>query len=266
MTDTLQRVTATPGRFAGVDFTVLGSGLPVTVFAHGLGGSASEVRPLANRVTGTRVVLSFRGHGTSDGLPDGWDYDLLAADLLAVADHVGATGCLGLSLGSGALLRVLRDDPARFTRLAMVLPAALDAARADGATDRLDRLGAAIDSGRTDEVAALLLDEVPAHLHGTRAVPLLLGRRAAELVRRPAPVPRTADRPLEDRAVLAEVTADCLVVAQQDDPLHTVSLARELAGALPSARLLELPPGGVFWTASRIVQAQLADHLAPETP
>ena len=257
---------ATPGRVQGVEFSVLGDGLPVTVFSHGLGGSSSEVRPLAVRSRGTRVLMSFRGHGASDSLPGGWDYDLLAADLLAVADHVGATRCLGLSLGSGALLRVLRDDPGRFERLAMVLPAALDAARADGATSRLDELGAAIDRGDTDTVAALLLAEVPRHLHDTRAVPLLLRRRATELVRRPAPVPLSADRPLVDRAVLSAVTGRCLVVAQSEDALHTVALARELAAALPTADLLELPAGGVFWTATRVVQQALADHLTPEIP
>lgn len=255
---------ATAGRVEGVEFSLIGSGLPVTVFAHGLGGSAAEVRPLALRTKGTRVVLSFRGHGGSDALPGGWDYDLLAADLLAIADEVGATRCVGLSLGSGALLRILRDLPGRFERLAMVLPAALDAARADGATARLDQLGSAIDRGDVDAVAALLLVEVPPHLHGTRAVPFLLRRRAAELVRRPAPVPLGADRPLLDRSVLSAVHAPCLVIGQQDDPLHPIALARELATALPRAELLELPPGGVFWTATRLVQHALADHLTPE--
>lgn len=256
----------TPGRVAGVEFAVLGAGLPVTVFAHGLGGSAAEVRPLAARVRGTRVVMSFRGHGGSDALPGGWDYDLLAADLQTVAEHVGATGALGLSLGSAALLRILRDEPGRFGRLAFVLPAALDTARADGATVRLDVLGAAIDRGDVDLVARLLMVEVPDHLHGTRAVPLLLRRRAEALVRRPAPVALSPERPLEDRRVLAAVTAPCLVVAQQHDPLHTTAVARELTAALPHARLIELPPGGVFWTATRTVQHALADHLTPEAP
>ena len=81
----------TDGRVGGVAFTVVGEGSPVTVFAHGLGGSSAETRPLASRTGGTRVLLDFRGHGTSDPLVDGWDYDLLAEDLLAVADATGAS-------------------------------------------------------------------------------------------------------------------------------------------------------------------------------
>lgn len=257
---TLSAVPVT-GRVAGVRFTVLGDGGPVTVFAHGLGGSAAETRPLALRVGGTRVLLSFRGHGDSDALPGGWDYDVLADDLRAVADHVGATACVGLSLGCGALLRVLRDEPARFDRLALVMPAALDGARSDGATLRLQSLGAAIDRGDVDAVTALLLSEVPAALRGRRAVPLLLARRAAELVQRPAPVPLRPDRPLADRAVLAAVLAPTLVVGQADDPLHPLSLAAELAACLPRAELLALPEGGVFWTDAVRAQTALARHL-----
>jgi len=256
----------TGARVDGVSFAVLGGGEPVTVFAHGLGGSSAEVRPFAARAPGTRVLLSFRGHGDSDALPGGWDYDLLAADVLAVADRVGASACVGLSVGSGALLRVLRDAPHRFDRLAFVLPAALDAPRTDGASLRLARLGDAIDAGDAAHVSALLLGEVPAHLQSSRAVRLLLHRRAIELVRRPAPVPLRADRPLQDRAVLHDVRAACLVVGQQDDPLHPLVLAQELAEVLPAASLLALPAGGVFWTAARAVQNALAEHLTVEVP
>lgn len=249
------------GRVAGVEFSVLGDGGPVTVFAHGLGGSSGETRPLALKAPGTRVLLNFRGHGDSAALVDGWDYDLLAEDLLAVADHVGADACVGLSLGCGALLRILRDRPDRFDRLAMVMPAALDAARTDGATVRLQQLGAAIDRGDVEAVTALLLTEVPEPLRERRAVPLLLARRAAELVQRPAPVPRTTDRPLADRSVLSAVTAPTLVVGQAEDRLHPLELAREVAAALPRAELLALPEGGVFWTCAAQAQAALARHL-----
>ena len=259
-------VVQTTGRVRGVDFTALSNGRareagPITVFAHGLGGTSGETRPLALKAPGTRVLLTFRGHGGSAALVDGWDYDLLAEDLLAVADHVGADACVGLSLGCGALLRVLRDAPERFARLAMVMPAALDAARTDGATVRLQQLGDAIDRGDVDAVTELLLTEVPEALRGRRAIPLLLARRAAELVQRPAPVPRTTDRPLADRSVLGRVSAPTLVIGQAEDRLHPLELAREVAAALPRAELLALPEGGVFWTCAAQAQAALAAHL-----
>ena len=254
-------VVATPGQVAGVAFDVAGAGLPVTVFAHGLGGSSSEVRPLGTRAPGTRVLLSFRGHGESDALPGGWDYDLLATDLLTIADHVGATCAVGLSLGAGALLRLLSAQPDRFARLTFVLPAALDATRSDAATARLERLGAAIDRGDAPAVTALLLSEVPEASRVRRGAQLLVARRAEQLLRRPAPAPLRDDRPLLDRSVLSKVLAPALVVGQAGDPLHPLDLAAELADVLPDARLLALPEGGVFWTAARQAQQAIADHL-----
>lgn len=250
------------GRVSGVSYTVLGEGGPVTVFAHGLGGSVAETRPLATRVAGTRVLLDFRSHGDSDAVDGGWDYDTLADDLLAVADHVGASQAVGLSLGSGALLRALSRDPLRFSRLAFVLPAAIDSARRDGATARLQRLGAAITAQDARRVADVLLEELPPEVRVRRGVDALVLRRAQQLVTRPAPAPRGQDRPLPDRSLLAQLHVPALVVGQRGDDLHPVDLAAELAAALPRATLLTLPAGGVFWTAGRETQTALADHLS----
>jgi pimeloyl-ACP methyl ester carboxylesterase len=254
------------GRVGGIAVEVLGSGGPVTVFAHGLGGSSSETRPLATRVPGTRVLLTFRGHGDSDPLEDGWSYDAFADDLLAVADATGADRACGLSLGSGVLLHLLAREPDRFARIACVMPAALDGGRPDGALERVRRLGIAIDGGDVDEVTRLLVEEVPPEARERRGVRLLLRRRAAALCEKPSPRPAAPDqRPLDDRGVLSRVSAPALVVAQQGDPLHATDVAQDLAAALPGAELLVVPEGGVFWTASKRVQTALAEHLVPPT-
>jgi 3-oxoadipate enol-lactonase len=250
------------GNVGGVAYVVLGEGAPVTVFAHGLGGSVAETRPLATRVAGTRVLLEFRGHGDSGPVEGGWDYDTLADDLLAVADAVGATQAVGLSLGAGALLRALSRDPHRFHKLAFVLPAAIDATRRDGATERLHRLGAAIDRADARGAADVLLEELPDEVRSRRGVDALVLRRAAQLVTRSAPAPRGEDRPLRDRSLLPAVTSPTLVLAQEGDDLHPADLAAELHEGLADSELITLPPGGVFWTAGREAQLALARHLA----
>jgi pimeloyl-ACP methyl ester carboxylesterase len=254
-------LSAPSGTIGGVSFVVLGSGEPITVFAHGLGGSVAEIRPLATRVPGTRVLLDFRGHGDSALLQDGWDYDLLADDLLAVADAVGATRAVGLSLGAGALLRALSRDPQRFAKVAFVLPAAIDAHRKDGATERLLRLGDAISRQDARGTADILLEELPASVRQRRGVDALVFRRASQLVLKPAPAPRSADRPLPDRLLVRKITCPALVVSQLEDPLHPSGLAVELAALLPDAEHVILPEGGVFWTAARDAQVALAHHL-----
>ena len=257
-------VATAPARVAGVDVAVVGTGLPVTVFAHGLGGSSVECRPLAARSPGTRLLLTFRGHGSSDALPGGWTYDDLADDLAAVASDFGATRAVGLSLGAGALLRLLQRDPERFERVAFVLPAALDQSREDRATAQLLRLADAIISGDEPTVVALLLDDVPEAIRERGGVRVLVDRRARALLGTTPPYPRGADAPLPSLDPLTRVGAHALVVTQADDALHPASVGVRLAAALPHADLLALPPGGVFWTATRQVQDALARHLAVE--
>jgi pimeloyl-ACP methyl ester carboxylesterase len=252
---------APSGVVGDVSFVVLGDGGPVTVFAHGLGGSVAETRPLATRVAGTRVLLDFRGHGDSAEQPEGWDYDTLADDLLSVADAVGASQAVGLSLGAGALLRALTRDPSRFRKLTFVLPAAIDDTRRDGATERLHRLGAAITAVDARAVADVLLEELPLEVRSRRGVDALVLRRAQQLVTKPAPAPRLEDRPLHDRTLLAALDVPTLVVTQEKDALHPADLGRDLAAAI-GADLLELPEGGVFWTDAKRLQSALADHLS----
>jgi len=249
------------GTLDGIAYRVLGEGGPITVFAHGLGGSTAETRPLAQRVPGTRVLLDFRGHGDSDRLENGWDYELLAGDLLAVADATGATQAVGLSLGAGALLRLLDRDPDRFSKVAFVLPAAIDSTRKDGATLRLQRLGDAISRCDARGAADLLLDELPMEVRHRRGIDALVLRRATQLVTRPAPAPRYDDRPLLDRSALTHIRCPALVIGQRHDPLHPAGLAAELALALPQAELVTLDEGGVFWTQLPEAQQALARHL-----
>ncbi len=133
-----------PGRTGEVAWTALGPGSPVTVFAHGLGGSAAETRPLATGVPGTRVLLSFRGHGASGPLPGGWDYDLLAADLRAVADEVRRDA------GGRALARRRRADAPARERPGPLRAGGLPAARRDRPHPRRRRDPAAGGARRRD--------------------------------------------------------------------------------------------------------------------
>lgn len=256
------RSAGTTGRVGGVEYVVYGDGEPVTVFAHGLAGSISEIKPLAMPLAGTRVLFHFRGHGASDALSDGWDYDLLAADLLNVVDAFAASNVCGLSLGSGAILRVLASDPQRFDRLGFVMPAILDSPRTDAAIGRLERLGAAIESGDRAAITGLLFEEVPSHLHADRVTQILLARRASELLALTPPAPRGVDVPITDRSELRKVIAPAVVISQRDDRLHPVSIAAQLANALGNAELTELEPGGVFWTQLDQTRDLLKKHFA----
>ncbi len=251
------------GEVRGVEYFVVGNGGPVTLFAHGIGGSISETRPLATELAGTRVFLHFRGHQGSAPIPEGWDYPSLAEDIRAVADEVGATRAAGISMGAGALLRVVAEDANRFERLAFIMPAALTQARGDGAIERLHRMSDAVHAADEALLTELILQDVPAHLRSTRAPQLLAARRARDLLMIEPAHAKADVRPIEDLADLIHVHAPTLVLSQRDDSLHPAEIAQTLANWLPNSELVELAPGGVFWTEHTTARYLIAEHLTP---
>lgn len=121
-----------------IELITTGSGLPATVFAHGVTGSIQSTRPFGSGVMGSRTFFHFRGYGASGPAVKPLTYSALEADLRAIADHVWATQALGVSMGAGALCSLLARSPLRFERLVFVLPAALDRPRTDDALDGLE--------------------------------------------------------------------------------------------------------------------------------
>src|SRR4029453_11294125 len=148
---------------------VSGVGDPVTVFAHGLAGDITGTRPLGSAVAGRRVFLQFRGHGRSDAPPGPWSFADLARDRRAVADRSGATRALGVSMGAGALCRLLAETPDRFDRVVLYLPAPLDGVRPPVAAARLERLLTAVESGEAAAVAEAVEAEMPPSVRNTPA-------------------------------------------------------------------------------------------------
>ena len=242
---------------------VLGTGDPVTIFAHGLAGTADDCRPWANAVTGTAVLLELRGHGRSGPVPDeGWSYDTFAADLEGVAEETGAHQAVAVSVAACALLSWLSREPERFDRVVLVLPAALAEVRVDAASERLAGLGRMALAGDSKAITAALLAELPAVVAESRLARIWASRRASRLVTTPPPLPR-ADLapPVTDVSALAAVTAEVLVLAERGDPLHPEAIAIQVADAIPRSRLVVMEHGALHWTARAEVTALIAEHL-----
>lgn len=247
-----------------LEYLVTGSGRPVTVFAHGLAGSIAETRPLGSAVAGSRVFMHFRGHGASSASESPWSYAALAAELRAVADHVGATRAVGVSLGAGALTTLLAQTPDRFERLVFFLPAVLDRPRRDAALARLHAMATQVDARDVDALAALLLAEQPNGVRDRADVLAYVRRQADALVGTPvsAALRHMPDEvPVSDRRVLAAVTAPALVIAQQGDSAHPVWVAEQLAAALPAGDLHVFGADGALWSARAELRALVAGFL-----
>ena len=251
------------GLSPSLEVLALGSGEPVTVLAHGVGGSITETRPLAGGLVGTRVLYAARGHGRSPLGDEPVTYDVLAGDLSRVADDAGATRAVGVSMGAGSVLSLLARVPGRFARVVLFLPASLEQPRDGAALARGLALADALDAGDVDPVAGLVAAEVPADLAGVAAAyvrartAFLLGSSGVASVLRSL----STQAPVRDREQLRAVTADVLLLAQDGDPLHPASVARELAALLPSATLEVFDRPGALLRERRRVRELVVGFL-----
>lgn len=241
-----------------------GQGEPVTLLVHGVAGSAVDTRPYATALPGTAVHAELRGHGKSPELPaEGWSYELLARDLAETADACGAHRALGISLGAGVLLHLAAKEPGRFSALVLVMPASVDRPRTDAAVERLAALEPAVVAGDVEVLRDAFLAELPPEVAAHRGARLAAHRKAVLLASRRPPKPTSRDLvPVPDRTALLAVSCPVLVLAHEQDPLHPVAVAEDVAAALPRSELVVLPPGGLGWALDAAVPARVAAALA----
>jgi 3-oxoadipate enol-lactonase len=222
-----------------------GTGEPVTVLAHGLTNSCTELAAFTPLVAGTKVRFCFRGHGHSSAPPSGYGFADFARDLDAVARTFDARNAVGTSLGAGAICNLLGDDPARFDRIVLLLPAALDVTVGGAGADLL-RTASILESMPLDRAIDTILSE-PARAAKYREAPwlreldLVLWRDMNRLGVARALRGIVGDVAIRDRELLRTVDSPALIIAREGDAVHPARVARALAELLPNAELIMLP-------------------------
>ncbi len=229
---------------ATLHYEVEGSGDPITVFAHGLTNSCMELAAFTPFAPGTKVRFCFRGHGHSS-LPARGSYRFadFSRDLDEVARATGARNVVGTSLGAGAVVNLLGAQPARFERVVLLLPAALDAPIGDHSL--FDRTADLLESLPRDAAIEAILSEsgrarnYAANPH-LREFDLMLWqdmnpKGVARAIREV-----TRDVAIDDRDRLREVTAPVMVISREGDAIHPAEVGRTLAGIMPNAELVVL--------------------------
>ncbi|GAA0650534.1 hypothetical protein GCM10010174_87750 [Kutzneria viridogrisea] len=237
-----------------------GRGSPVTLIAPGLGATEGEARIPASGLSGTRVVATLPSHGDAPDAPDDyWSYSRIAADLLGVADEIGASRAIGTSLGAGALTSIAAAHPHRFDRLVLLLPAALDRPRAPAAMWSYERLADAAQAGDVRELRELVAAEVPTGMDVGDHV----DRRTAALLRLSSALRAIPEQvPVADATQLSSVAAPVLVIGAVGDPLHPEQVAKDVARAFPAAHLELFDSAAPLITHRKEIRSLLVDFLA----
>lgn len=226
-------------------------GEPTILLLHGQPGSASDW-------DGVRAAIGPRARAIAIDRP-GWNGNSSASDLagnaraaLAALEHSGAERAtlVGHSLGAAVAAWLAAEQPDRVTALVLVSPSANRAS-----LNRLDLLLAAPLVGPA--LAAVGLATVGAVLH-TRALrdrvasaldfdERYLQRSAAGLLRPPTWRVFTSEQrmlirqlpSLEER--LGAISSPTTIVSGTADRIVTPSSARELAGQIRGAELVQIP-------------------------
>ena len=232
------------GPDCGLWVETIGSGEPVTVYAHGVTSSIAELEPLAARAPGTRVLFDFRGHGHSETPPEsaGYDHASMRRDLEHVADRYEATQAFGISMGAGAILSLLEDHPDKFERLVFFIPASIDAPN-EGSPIAFPAMAHMLETYTLEEVVTRTIDApAQAPLFERRPYWRALWRERILRMNRVG-IPRalrayvSGTYPMRDASALKRVHAPVLILGHENDPIHDASVARRLADLLPNATL-----------------------------
>lgn len=225
-----------------------GRGMPV-LFQHGLGGSEAQVAQVfPDDGNWRRITTECRGHGAStSGTARPFSIAMFAADIIAVADHLGLDRFVagGISMGAAIALHLAKACPDRVAGLVLVRPAwAFERAPENMQPIR--------------EVAELIKSHP---LREARAI--FEASETADRLRSEAPDNLASlqgyfDRPdiIAFADVLADIAADAtgvseadaarirlptLVIGNRMDAIHPMQTAESLANAIPEARFIEAP-------------------------
>jgi pimeloyl-ACP methyl ester carboxylesterase len=235
------------GRLAGDE---AGEGTPV-VLLHGLTATRRYVvMGSKNLERGGHRVIAYdaRGHGRS-APADGYGYDKLAGDLLAVLDDRGIDRAVlaGASMGAHTLVRFALEHPGRAAALVIVTPA-YDPDTPERDLDRWDRLSRGLREGGVEGfIAAYGEPRVPDSFKAT--VETVLRQRLSAHEHPDAvadaleQVPRS--HAFDSWDALARLDLPVTVVASRDeaDPEHPYATGARYAEAIPGAELVSEEPG-----------------------
>jgi esterase len=106
---------------------LVGHGAHEVLVLHGWFGDAHSFAPMEPALDGATfryTFMDYRGYGGMLGVPGAYSIDEIAADALALADHLGFAqfSLVGHSMGAKAAQRVLTRAPQRVRKLVALTP------------------------------------------------------------------------------------------------------------------------------------------------
>lgn len=212
------------------------------VFANSLGTDTRMWDDVSWRLPGLRrIAFDKRGHGLSATPPGPWTVEDLAADVIALMDHLGLDRAViaGCSIG-GQIAQVLAaDHPDRVSALVL----SNTGAKLGTAESWADRISA-VQTGGIGSIAETILERwfAPAFLSSDEVRPwrsLLLGCDPAGYVETCAALSRA-----DLRGRVGRIAVPVVMIAGGQDRASPPAVVHGTAAMIPGARVVDLPESG----------------------
>lgn len=206
-----------------------GQGRPM-IFQHGLAAKAQQIFGLLDGIGNRVISIDCPGHGKSI-LPDDVDvsFEYYTDVIIKQLNRLGIDQAIfgGLSMGSGIALQAALRYPDRVQALILHRPAWLEQGFPDNLMELKDatnymRMENGKDEFAKTEAFVKLKTELPA------AADSVMGIFSEE---QQSCLPKVieqmvADSPISSLNQLAKLSMPCLILANDDDPLHPYELAK----------------------------------------
>lgn len=247
-----------------------GEGQPF-IFQHGLGAQAQQPQGLLAALEGVQLIsMDCRGHGQSPIDPQtAPSFEAYTQDVIRMMDHLKIERAIfgGISMGSGISLRMALHHPERVKGLVLVRPAWLDQGTPENLAILLE-VARLIDTpdGKAAFEALPYMEEVKTSL--PRAAASIMGLFARDQQQDTATVLNhmVKDVPFSHNDALHQLDLPCLLIANDNDPLHPYELAAEIASHISGSQLKRVTSRYKVDTAHReevrqIVSTFITEHL-----
>lgn len=229
-------------------YEVKGEGLPF-IFLHGLGNDHTHAFNTMEIRDGVQLIsLDQHGHGTSGYDWDHMNFDTMADDVVALADHLGLERFLvgGISMGAGVSVNLATRYPKRLLGAVLIRPAWMDGpmdpdfirwfAKAYEYINQEDGLRKYQQDPLVQRVCADW--GLPDNGNGYFESESCHRMNKKFLIMPPS-------QPIAHRDQLAQIDLPVLVISCHDDPIHPFAYGQWYADQIPGAQFVEVPAKAV---------------------
>ncbi len=224
-----------------INYLSIGSGVPL-LFQHGLTANMGQVNGLLRDLKQVKLLaIDCPGHGassiTTDYIPS---FDTYANEVLEFLDRQGLQTAIlgGISMGSGIAINLALRFPDRVRGLILLRPAWLD--ETNPANLRILNTAAAFmeEPDGMDKFCALPeFQQIP--MVSVRESILGVFRDQQPALRSVI-LQLVGDRPFNSLSALRAIQVPCVVLGNDNDPLHPFEMARAIHEHIPRSVLKKL--------------------------